>query len=151
MRRIHEVSGGHPLFALELARAVAADGDALRAPRVLRLPDSLQGTILRRLESVPDELMPLLETVARRGDIAVPDGALRSLIVRCKSGEVAVGGGAGITGAVASDAIIYSDDPREADSSLPEDGEPATAWRAVGENQTGALQVMSVHVLCASP
>ena len=78
LRRIHEVSGGNPLFALELARA----GDA-------RLPDSLQATILRRLDSVPAELLPLLEaasalarTSVEELHAAVPGADVRALLDR---------------------------------------------------------------------
>jgi hypothetical protein len=89
--------------------------------------------------------------VARRSDIVVPVGTQRALVAHCNSGEVAVGGGAGITGAIAAQALILSQDPREADESLPDDGDTATAWRAVGGNAGGAPQTMNVHVLCASP
>ena len=91
------------------------------------------------------------KVVARRTDLLVPAGAQRAAIAECESGEVAVGGGSGITGSLANVSGIASDDPREADGSLPEDGEPATAWRAVGLNFSGVAQLMNVHVLCASP
>jgi DNA-binding CsgD family transcriptional regulator len=65
LRRIHEASGGNPLYAIELARAGA----------VVPLPDSLQGAIALRLDAAPAELAPLLETVAALG--AAPVAALR--------------------------------------------------------------------------
>src|SRR4051812_48779371 len=61
MRRIHEVSGGNPLYAIELARGLAVAGRT--DTDALPLPDSLQGAIERRLELVPVELTDLLETV----------------------------------------------------------------------------------------
>src|SRR5262249_32294459 len=68
MRRIHEISGGNPLYALELARAGPG----------LPLPDSLQAAIERRLERVSVELADLLETVAALGTTTV--AVLRELL-----------------------------------------------------------------------
>jgi DNA-binding CsgD family transcriptional regulator len=62
--RIHEVSGGNPLYAIELARAPESG---------LPLPDSLQGAIQHRLAGVPAELLPLLQTVAAVGTIPARD------------------------------------------------------------------------------
>ena len=76
LRRIHDVSGGNPLFALELARTVGT-GDAA-APGTVVLPDSLQATIVRRLESVPPELAPLLDTVSALARTSVRE--LRELL-----------------------------------------------------------------------
>ena len=87
LRRIHEVSGGNPLFALELARPLATDDRAARSPGGLRLPDSMQAAILRRLESVPVDLAPLLETASalartsvRELRETVPDADVDALI-----------------------------------------------------------------------
>ncbi len=77
LRRIHEVSGGNPLFALELARDLASDG-AQRSPGGLRLPDSLQAAILSRLDSVPADLLPLLETASALARTSVRE--LRELL-----------------------------------------------------------------------
>ena len=74
MRRIHEVSGGNPLFALELARAL----DSGRHPGGLRLPDSLQATIGARLERVPGEIAPLLRATSALGRTTVPE--LRAIL-----------------------------------------------------------------------
>jgi DNA-binding CsgD family transcriptional regulator len=62
LRRIHATSGGNPLFAIELARALESSARMGRAPT--RLPGSLQAAIAGRLEQVPDELWPLLEAVS---------------------------------------------------------------------------------------
>jgi DNA-binding NarL/FixJ family response regulator len=64
--RIHEVSGGNPLYAIELARGLVGDDRPYRSGG-LPLPDSLQAAIAVRLERVPAELVPLLETVAGHG------------------------------------------------------------------------------------
>ena len=45
--RIHEVSGGNPLYAIELARGL---GGAARSGAELPLPESIQSAIARRLE-----------------------------------------------------------------------------------------------------
>ena len=55
LERIHEVSGGNPLYAIELARGARATAGR-RAAAALPLPDSLQAAIAQRLESVPAEL-----------------------------------------------------------------------------------------------
>lgn len=62
LRRIQDVSGGNPMFALELARNLA-DADA-SSPGRLHLPTSLQEAIRGRLETVPRELSPVLEAVS---------------------------------------------------------------------------------------
>ncbi len=89
--------------------------------------------------------------VARRTNAFVPNGGSETALASCLSGEVAVGGGAGITFAFTQDAAIFTSEPREADGSDPEDGDVATKWAAVGVNDTGIAQLMNVHVLCASP
>lgn len=73
LRRIHEASGGNPLYAIELARALAAEGGAHRARGDVRLPGSLQAAIDRRLETVPSKLVELLETVAALGPTSVQE------------------------------------------------------------------------------
>ena len=73
LRRIHEVSGGNPLYAIELARGLAPE-DPREGPRGrVNLPDSLQAAIAHRLETAPDELTPLLEVVAALGTTAAVD------------------------------------------------------------------------------
>ena len=89
--------------------------------------------------------------VARRTNAVVPNGGSETAVASCLPGEVAVGGGAGITFAFTQDAAIFTSEPREADGSDPEDGDVATKWAAVGVNDTGVPQLMNVHVLCASP
>lgn len=77
LRRIHEVSGGNPLYAIELARGVSHH-DTSPSAGGLPLPDSLQGAIAGRLEGVPPELAPLLETVSALGRTSVRE--LRELV-----------------------------------------------------------------------
>jgi DNA-binding NarL/FixJ family response regulator len=70
LQRIHEVSGGNPLYALELARSLTAAGEATH-PDVLALPDSLQAAISQRLEAVTPELAVVLEAVSALGQSSV--------------------------------------------------------------------------------
>jgi DNA-binding CsgD family transcriptional regulator len=69
LHRIHEVSGGNPLYAIELARGLTADATA--APGGLRLPESLQAAIALRLAAVSDELSGLLDLVSALGPTSV--------------------------------------------------------------------------------
>jgi hypothetical protein len=89
--------------------------------------------------------------ITRRVNAVVLNNGNENRQVNCEAGERVVGGGAGITGAFSTDAAIFTNEPREADGTEPEDGEVATGWGAVGVNATGVPQVMNVHVLCASP
>lgn len=89
--------------------------------------------------------------VARRVNDSVPSAQREIVVASCLPGEVAVGGGGGITGLLNGGSIIYFDEPREADGSVPEDGEPATKWAVAASNFTGDTQIVNVHVLCASP
>jgi AAA ATPase domain len=73
LRRIHEASGGNPLFAIELARALESGGRPNRPAGGLRLPDSLHAAIAGRLERVPTELWPLLETASGLGPTSVKE------------------------------------------------------------------------------
>jgi hypothetical protein len=78
LRRIHEVSGGNPLYAIELARTLATDEAGRRSPGDVGLPDSLQGAIAQRLDAAPAELLPLLEAVSALG--SAPVGALEAVL-----------------------------------------------------------------------
>jgi DNA-binding NarL/FixJ family response regulator len=70
LRRIHEVSGGNPLFAIELARGLQDEGH-YRSPRAMPLPESLHAAIAGHLRSVPEELRPVLNTVSAVGRSSV--------------------------------------------------------------------------------
>jgi DNA-binding CsgD family transcriptional regulator len=78
LRRIHETSGGNPLYALELARAAASRGSTYQVWSRLPLPPSLRAAIADRLDGAPVELAPLLETTAALGPAALAElrGAL---------------------------------------------------------------------------
>jgi DNA-binding NarL/FixJ family response regulator len=57
--RLHELSGGNPYFALEIASAWQATEDP-EAP----LPDSLRGLVARRLQQLPEDTRQILVAVA---------------------------------------------------------------------------------------
>jgi DNA-binding CsgD family transcriptional regulator len=73
LHRIHEVSGGNPLYAIELARALFAAQGSDGAPGGLHLPASLHAAIALRLEAVSGELALLLELVSALGPTCVRD------------------------------------------------------------------------------
>jgi DNA-binding NarL/FixJ family response regulator len=72
LRRIYEVSGGNPLYAIELARG-RASRESPGALAGLPFPDSLAGAIGQHLDTVPAELGTLLETVAAAGPTPVAE------------------------------------------------------------------------------
>ena len=88
LRRIHETSGGNPLYALELARAAASRGSTYQVWSRLPLPPSLRAAIADRLDGAPAELAPLLETAAALGPAplaelrdSLPDADVDRLVV----------------------------------------------------------------------
>lgn len=56
--RVHEASGGNPMFALEFARVAAA------AVGPLPMPSSLEQLVRERVTALPNEIVALLATVA---------------------------------------------------------------------------------------
>jgi DNA-binding CsgD family transcriptional regulator len=50
LMRVHEVSGGNPFYALELARVLSADVDPMQP---LRVPETLEGLVRARLDGLP--------------------------------------------------------------------------------------------------
>ncbi len=71
LRRIHAASGGNPLYAIELARGLEGDGRSGRGHVELAFPSSLQEAIAQRLDRLPGDLVPLLETVSVVGGSSV--------------------------------------------------------------------------------
>ncbi|WP_073951291.1 helix-turn-helix transcriptional regulator [Streptomyces kebangsaanensis] len=55
VREVHRTSGGNPLFALELARALAENPIPPRPGEPLPVPTSLRALVLSRLEMLSDE------------------------------------------------------------------------------------------------
>ena len=73
LRRIYAVSAGNPLYAIELARGLETDGRTSGLTDGLPLPGSVQAAIAHRLETVPPELLPVLEVVSALGPTSVAE------------------------------------------------------------------------------
>ena len=76
LRRIHRMSGGNPLYALELARTLQTKGPGTSGDP-LPLPDSVQKAIGDRIDAHAGDLWPLLEVVSAIGHPSV--GSLRDI------------------------------------------------------------------------
>src|SRR4051794_17854678 len=64
LRRVHDVAGGNPLFALELGRALVRSGATPAPGEPLRVPDRLRELVRGRLVALPDRTREALATVA---------------------------------------------------------------------------------------
>jgi DNA-binding CsgD family transcriptional regulator len=64
LRRIHDVSGGNPFYALELARAV----ESVTMTDELPVPETLRGLVHGRIATLPPETSAALVTVAALGN-----------------------------------------------------------------------------------
>jgi hypothetical protein len=93
--------------------------------------------------------LPGTKVVVRRHDVGVPVNSTGSTTAECQLGEVAVGGGAGMSGGLGTTLIYYSE-PLEANGTTTEDGDVPRGWRAGAGNGTGSIQTLQVHVLCAA-
>ncbi len=67
MLRLHEVSGGNPFYALELARALDAVAGPIDPSEPLPVPESLDHLIGERLRALPEETRAALLVVAVMG------------------------------------------------------------------------------------
>jgi DNA-binding CsgD family transcriptional regulator len=64
LRRLHEVSGGNPFYALELARALERHGGHLRVGETLPVPRRLHELVGERLAALPAEAIAVVEVAA---------------------------------------------------------------------------------------
>src|SRR5215469_12116282 len=64
MARVHAASGGNPLFAMELGRALVARGGSLAGAEPLSVPDRLRGLLAARLAALPGSAAVPLVVVA---------------------------------------------------------------------------------------
>ena len=62
LARVHDTSGGNPMFALELARTLPESSESAGAP--LPVPESLHELVRARVAALPKELIPLVRMVA---------------------------------------------------------------------------------------
>jgi DNA-binding NarL/FixJ family response regulator len=72
LNRIYEVSGGNPLYAIELARSVSSHGEVTSADE-LTLPTSLTAAIAARLRSQPREVGLVVRALAVSGPVSVDE------------------------------------------------------------------------------
>ena len=71
LRRIHEISGGNPLFALELAAAVREAGEGLERGQRPPVPESLQELVHDRVRRLPERTRDALTAAAALGEPTV--------------------------------------------------------------------------------
>ncbi len=67
---LEERSRGHPLFALELLRALVEEGSDLEAPHLRRLPDDLSARVTARARGLDEDALAVLEVLAVHGQRA---------------------------------------------------------------------------------
>ena len=70
LRRLHEVSGGNPFYALELARVLEPEYE-LRPGEPLPVPARLSDLVAERLRVLPAETIPILAAAAALADPTV--------------------------------------------------------------------------------
>ena len=96
LRRLHEISGGNPFYALELARAAGASATR---PEDISLPDSLDEVVAARfaslspaagsaLASVALAASPDEELIKRAGEKAGLDEALEAGVIELTGGRI---------------------------------------------------------------
>jgi hypothetical protein len=73
LRHIHKISGGNPLYAIELARSLSGDQWSVASPGEISLPGSLQAAIAHRLDDLPDEILPLVRAASALGRTSIGD------------------------------------------------------------------------------
>ena len=74
---LEERSRGHPLFALELLRALVEDGSDLETPRLRRLPEGLSARVIARARGLNEDALTVLEVLTVYGQRAGPSEIAR--------------------------------------------------------------------------
>ncbi|HZB42574.1 MAG TPA: ATP-binding protein, partial [Ilumatobacter sp.] len=97
LERVHELSVGNPMYAIELARAIDLFDDSLTAS----VPPTLSSALSSRLGAVPDSMRAVLCIVAALGAVTV------QTIARASDDPNAVGL---VADAVADDVLVVGDD-----------------------------------------
>jgi DNA-binding CsgD family transcriptional regulator len=99
--RLRQVTGGNPLYALELGRDLALDGERVTPRKPFPLPAGLAGLLEQRLERLPAETADVLLAVAAlarptaeavAGIHPEPQRALDALEAAAREGVVALDG-----------------------------------------------------------
>jgi DNA-binding CsgD family transcriptional regulator len=68
LRRVHETSRGNPLYAVEVARALASAPDTLVAGRPLPIPETLDDLLRKRIDALPEGTRTVLVAGAALAD-----------------------------------------------------------------------------------
>jgi DNA-binding CsgD family transcriptional regulator len=105
MARVHAASGGNPLFAVELGRALVARGGTLNAAEPLPVPDRLRGLLAARLAALPHTAAVPLAVVAAA---ARPGRALLERAGVDADVDLAEAMGAGVLSAEPGGAVGFS-------------------------------------------
>ncbi len=69
--RIHELSGGNPFYALEIARALLSRSGTVRPSEPLPVPEDLQALLRMRLDALPPGARAVLPVVALLADRSI--------------------------------------------------------------------------------
>jgi ATP/maltotriose-dependent transcriptional regulator MalT len=69
--RIHELSGGNPFYALEIARALLSRSSTVRPSEPLPVPEDLQALLRMRLDALPPGARAVLPVVALLADRSI--------------------------------------------------------------------------------
>jgi DNA-binding CsgD family transcriptional regulator len=105
-RRLHEMSGGNPFYAAELAAALPRLSESAQMTGELPVPPSLTSLLVRRLDAVsPRTRRAVLITAL----LASPHGVI---VERALADEVGPAAAAALDGAVASRLLVRSGDDR---------------------------------------
>jgi hypothetical protein len=93
----------------------------------------------------------LSDVVVRRSDVTVAASSPGEATAACASGELAVGGGASHSGAVAENIGQVFGHPLTANGQPALDGDTAGRWRVGLQNNVGAERTLTAYVLCTRP
>ena len=64
LRRVHETSGGNPLYALELVRALESSRGRMRPGHPLPVPETLEAILHERIDALPTNVRQVLAAAA---------------------------------------------------------------------------------------
>jgi len=64
LHKVHEASGGNPLYALELVRALESSGGRIRPGHPLPVPETLEAILRDRIDALPVDVRQVLAAAA---------------------------------------------------------------------------------------
>ncbi|HEY1511197.1 MAG TPA: LuxR C-terminal-related transcriptional regulator, partial [Solirubrobacteraceae bacterium] len=97
LRQLHEASGGNPLHALEIGRALDRQGGRVEPGGALPVPDDLQGLVDERVGALPPHVRAALLAAAVSSDptlalLEAVTGGSSELEAAVEAGVIAIGG-----------------------------------------------------------